>query len=92
MIILPLKTVSFYPLYHALFLCTQFTLTIVVPYNKFEGKGFTFNATSYMQYGKFSAQIKSANVPGAVTAVILIADNGDEIDFELLTGGTNTIT
>lgn len=45
-----------------------------------------------MQYGKFSAQIKSANVPGAVTAVILIADNGDEIDFELLTGGTNTIT
>lgn len=63
-----------------------------VPYNKYEGKGFTFNATSYMKYGSFSASIKSANVPGAVTAVILIADNGDEIDFELLAGGTDTIT
>lgn len=65
---------------------------IIVPYNKYEGKGFTFNATSYMQYGKFSAKLKSANVPGAVTAVILIADNGDEIDFEILTGGDQTIT
>lgn len=63
-----------------------------MPYNKVEGKGFTFNATSYMQYGRFSATVKSADVPGAVTAVILIADDGDEIDFELLAGGSETIT
>ena len=43
-----------------------------------------------MQYGNFSASIKSASVGGAVTAVILIADNGDEIDFELL-GGKNKV-
>ncbi|GAN05260.1 glycoside hydrolase family 16 protein [Mucor ambiguus] len=61
-------------------------------YNKYEGKGFTFNATTYMQYGKFSASVKSAKVPGAVTAVILIADNGDEIDFELLAGPAQQIT
>ncbi|KAI8087267.1 concanavalin A-like lectin/glucanase domain-containing protein [Thamnidium elegans] len=63
-----------------------------LPYNKYEGKGFTFNGTSYMQYGRFSATVKSADVPGAVTAVILIADDGDEIDFELLAGGSETIT
>lgn len=45
-----------------------------------------------MQYGKFSATVKSADVPGAVTAVILIADNGDEIDFEFLAGGEKPIT
>jgi beta-glucanase (GH16 family) len=67
-------------------------LFIALPYNKFEGSGFTFNATTYMQYGRFTASIKSAKVPGAVTAVILIADNGDEIDFELLAGGKETIT
>ncbi|KAG2199185.1 hypothetical protein INT46_011632 [Mucor plumbeus] len=61
-------------------------------YNKFEGRGFTFNATTYMQYGKFTATVKSAKVPGAVTAVILIADNGDELDFELLGGPAQQIT
>jgi beta-glucanase (GH16 family) len=45
-----------------------------------------------MQYGKFTATVKSAKVPGAVTAVILIADNGDEIDYEILAGGKDTIT
>jgi len=45
-----------------------------------------------MKYGKFSATVKSAKVPGAVTAVILIADNGDEIDFELLAGPAQQIT
>lgn len=45
-----------------------------------------------MLYGKFSATIKSAKVPGAVTAVILIADDGDEIDYEILAGGEETIT
>ncbi|CEP17495.1 hypothetical protein [Parasitella parasitica] len=61
-------------------------------YNEYEGKGFTFNATTLMHYGKFSATLKSAKVPGAVTAVILIADNGDEIDFEFLAGPKKQIT
>jgi beta-glucanase (GH16 family) len=39
-----------------------------------------------MQYGTFEATVKSAPVGGAVTAIILIADGGDEIDFELLGG------
>ncbi|KAI9487089.1 MAG: concanavalin A-like lectin/glucanase domain-containing protein [Benjaminiella poitrasii] len=63
-----------------------------LPYNKYVGSGCTFNATTYMQYGKFSATVKSAKVPGAVTAVILIADNGDEIDFELLVSPSKQIT
>lgn len=63
-----------------------------LPYNKFEGTGFTFTAPSLMKYGKFSASVKSAKVPGAVTAIILIADDGDEIDFEILAGGSDTIT
>ncbi|KAI8646148.1 concanavalin A-like lectin/glucanase domain-containing protein [Parasitella parasitica] len=61
-------------------------------YNKYEGRGFTFNATTLMQYGKFSATLKTSKVPGSVTAVILIADNGDEIDFEFLAGPKNQIT
>ncbi|KAI8973517.1 concanavalin A-like lectin/glucanase domain-containing protein [Mycotypha africana] len=61
-------------------------------YNKYEGKGCTLNATTYMQYGKFSATVKSSRVPGAVTAVILIADNGDELDFEFLAGERDQIT
>ena len=39
-----------------------------------------------MHYGRVSATVKSANVGGAITAVILIADGGDEIDIELLGG------
>lgn len=67
-------------------------MLIDLPYNKIEGLGCTMNATTYMQYGKFSATVKSAGEPGAVTAVILIADNGDEIDFELLAGPKDQIT
>lgn len=60
-----------------------------LPYNQFEGRGPTFNATNYMHFGRLSATIKSANVGGAITAVILIADNKDEIDIELLGGDPN---
>lgn len=63
-----------------------------LPYNTNAGSGCTVNATTYMQYGKFSATLKSAGEPGAVTAVILMADNGDEIDFELLSGPAKQIT
>ena len=37
-----------------------------------------------MLYGRFSATVKASKIGGAITAVILIADGGDEIDFELL--------
>ncbi|KAI9322526.1 concanavalin A-like lectin/glucanase domain-containing protein [Dichotomocladium elegans] len=57
-----------------------------LPYNQFEGRGPTFNASTYMRFGRVSATIQSASVGGAITAVILIADNGDEIDFEFLGG------
>jgi beta-glucanase (GH16 family) len=45
-----------------------------------------------MLYGSFSAVVKSSKIGGAVTAVILIADDGDEIDFELLGGDSQTVT
>lgn len=63
---------------------TQFGLDL--PYNKFEGRGPTFNSSTYMHYGRLSATLKSAPVGGAITAVILLADGGDEIDIELLGG------
>lgn len=62
-------------------------MVVELPYNKEAGRGPTFNSTTYMHYGKFSAKVKSSPVGGAITAVILIADGGDEIDFELI-GGT----
>lgn len=61
-------------------------------YNNDEGTGCTLNATTYMRYGTFSATVKAGSEPGSVTAVILIADNGDEIDFELLATSENQIT
>ncbi|KAI8882834.1 glycoside hydrolase family 16 protein [Backusella circina FSU 941] len=57
-----------------------------LPYNELAGRGPTLNATTYMRYGKVSADIRSASIGGAVTAFILIADGGDEIDFEILGG------
>ncbi|KAI9025203.1 concanavalin A-like lectin/glucanase domain-containing protein [Phycomyces nitens] len=62
-----------------------------LPYNKFEGIGPTFNSTNYMKYGRFSATVKSAPVGGAVTAMILMADGGDEIDYEILGGDPHHI-
>lgn len=63
-----------------------FSVHLDLPYNKYEGRGPTFNASTYMRYGRVSATVKSASVGGAITAVILLADGGDEIDFELLGG------
>ncbi|KAI8388635.1 concanavalin A-like lectin/glucanase domain-containing protein [Radiomyces spectabilis] len=62
-----------------------------LPYNKYAGSGATFNSTDYMQFGKFSATVKSAPVGGAITAIILIGDNGDEIDYEMLGGDPNHV-
>lgn len=39
-----------------------------------------------MQYGNLTAQVQSAGVGGAVTAVILMGDGRDEIDFEWVGG------
>jgi hypothetical protein len=60
-----------------------------LPYNEIGGRGPTLNASTYILYGKISATIRSASVGGAITAFIMIADEGDEIDFELLGGDIN---
>ncbi|KAF7730421.1 hypothetical protein EC973_002228 [Apophysomyces ossiformis] len=60
-----------------------------MPFNKYEGRGPTFNSSTYLRYGKVSATVKSARVGGAVTAIILIGDGNDEIDIELLGGDVN---
>ncbi|KAI7880751.1 concanavalin A-like lectin/glucanase [Lichtheimia hyalospora FSU 10163] len=52
------------------------------PYNELVGDGPTFNSTTYMHYGNLTAEVQSAAVGGAVTAVILMGDGRDEIDFE----------
>lgn len=44
-----------------------------------------------MRYGKLSATLKSTGSGGAVTAFILMADGGDEIDFEFLGGDPNHV-
>ncbi|KAI7884900.1 concanavalin A-like lectin/glucanase [Lichtheimia hyalospora FSU 10163] len=55
-----------------------------LPYNSHMGHGPTLNSSTYMHYGRLSATIKSSKVGGAITAVILISDSGDEIDFEVI--------
>ncbi|OAD74512.1 glycoside hydrolase family 16 protein [Phycomyces blakesleeanus NRRL 1555(-)] len=69
----------------------KFLLITKLPYNEFEGVGPTFNSTNYMKYGRFSATVRSAPVGGAVTAMILMADGGDEIDYEILGGDPNHV-
>ncbi|OBZ88982.1 putative glycosidase crf1 [Choanephora cucurbitarum] len=63
-----------------------------LPINSVASEGFTFNHTGTMLYGKFSTVVKSAPAPGAITAVILYAENGDEIDFEFLAGKKDQVT
>ncbi|KII85912.1 glycoside hydrolase family 16 protein [Plicaturopsis crispa FD-325 SS-3] len=48
--------------------------------------GATINSTFTMLYGKVSYEVSSPVVAGIVTAVILIADEHDEIDIEILGG------
>lgn len=62
-----------------------------MPFNKLGGRGPTINSTAYMRYGKLSATLKSTGSGGAVTAFILMADGGDEIDFEFLGGDPNHV-
>lgn len=44
--------------------------------------GTLLASTSYVWYGKISAQMKSSRGQGVVTAFILMSDVKDEIDFE----------
>lgn len=72
--------------YNIMALFQSGSLCHIGPYNKFSGDGPTFNSTTYMQYGNLTAQVQSAGVGGAVTAVILMGDGRDEIDFEWVGG------
>ncbi|KAL9549101.1 hypothetical protein PS6_006251 [Mucor atramentarius] len=62
-----------------------------LPYNEIGGRGPTLNATSFMRYGRVTALMRSAGTGGAVTAFILMADGGDEIDFEFLGGDRDLV-
>ncbi|EPQ56687.1 concanavalin A-like lectin/glucanase [Gloeophyllum trabeum ATCC 11539] len=46
--------------------------------------GATFNSTFSFMYGKVTYELSAPTHPGVVTAAILIADEGDEMDVELL--------
>ncbi|TFK52070.1 concanavalin A-like lectin/glucanase [Heliocybe sulcata] len=46
--------------------------------------GATLNSTFTFLYGKVTYEMLAPTVPGVVTAAILIADEGDEMDIELL--------
>ncbi|KAL1923747.1 uncharacterized protein VTP21DRAFT_8727 [Calcarisporiella thermophila] len=56
------------------------------PYNKFVGGGPTFKSKFMLQYGSVEITLKTAEPGGAVTAFILMAPNGDEIDYEWVGG------
>jgi beta-glucanase (GH16 family) len=70
---------------------TSLSLSLDLPYNVYPGEGATFNYTTYLQYGSFSATMKPSTVGGAVTAFIGIGNGADEIDFEFLGGNSQNI-
>lgn len=55
------------------------------------GRGPTFNSTFHVKYGTVSARLKTSALGGSITAFVLIADNGDEIDFEFIGGDPHTV-
>ncbi|KAI8974411.1 concanavalin A-like lectin/glucanase domain-containing protein [Pilobolus umbonatus] len=61
------------------------------PYNLHGGRGPTLNSTTYIKFGTVSARLRVASEGGVVTAFILIADDGDEIDFEFIGGDTDHV-
>ena len=52
--------------------------------NGTSGSGTLLASTSYVWYGKVSAQLKSSRGAGVVSAFILLSDVKDEIDFEFV--------
>jgi hypothetical protein len=58
-----------------------------LPYNVYTSPNYpVFAAPQMLHYGKVTYTLKAAGVSGAVTAAILMAPGGDEIDFEMLGG------
>lgn len=53
-------------------------------YNKNAGSGMTFNATHLMHYGSITYELQAIPVGGIVTAAILLAPGGDEMDVEII--------
>ncbi|OBZ91125.1 putative glycosidase crf2 [Choanephora cucurbitarum] len=51
----------------------------------------TFISSTMVRYGKITYVMKTADTPGAVTAAILKSPEGDEIDFEMLSGGGDNV-
>ena len=43
-------------------------------------------AIADFRYGRFTLEVSGPPVPGVVTAVVLMAPEGDEIDIEILGG------
>ncbi|CAO3639804.1 unnamed protein product [Cunninghamella echinulata] len=62
-----------------------------LPYNVHPGAGPTLNYTTYLQYGTFSATMKTTSVGGAITAFIGMGDGKDEIDYEILGGNKDHV-
>ena len=48
------------------------------------GSGTLLASTSYVWYGKITAQLKTSRGQGVVTAFVLMSDVQDEIDFEFV--------
>lgn len=66
---------------------TLFALFTDNPYNKYESPTSpNFIYPTLLNYGSVSFDLKVAGVAGTVTAAVLIAPGGDEIDFEMLGG------
>lgn len=62
-------------------------IIIDLPYNKYASPTSTnFIYSTLMHYGSVSFDLKAAGKAGAVTAAVLMAPGGDEIDFEMLGG------
>lgn len=62
-------------------------LTVDNPYNKYESPTSpNFIYSTLLHYGSVSFDLQAAGKAGAVTAAVLLAPGGDEIDFEMLGG------
>ncbi|CAO0801048.1 unnamed protein product [Mucor circinelloides] len=63
-----------------------------LPYNKYASPTSTnFIYSTLMHYGSVSFDLKAAGKAGAVTAAVLMAPGGDEIDFEMLGATTDKV-
>ncbi|KAI8994906.1 concanavalin A-like lectin/glucanase domain-containing protein [Pilobolus umbonatus] len=62
------------------------------PHNKYTSPfAPNFKTNFLVHYGRVTFTMKTSNVPGVVSAAILIVNGGDEIDFEMLGGEPNKV-